>query len=296
MVIIINYSMQKLSDIHNRIKQPSNCCIYCGKEYKKKSNYDKHLLFCEIIYRSKERKNKVNDDDEEIFVLPTPKKMYFMLLEMADKYNKLEEKMEQMTKWVRTENNKKKINLLEWLNNPSTHNKPEFTFDEMINKVIIIDSDIEYLFHHSTIETINEIFTHSLYSLGNSDSGNILPLQMFTQKNNLFYIYNKNLNHNFNTDFNNNEIICWHELSKEKLIKFLNSLHLKIVKAMSEWRKKNKDKINESDSCAIIYDKAFAKLMNIDFKCDSTLNKIKSMIYSNMKTDVKNIIEYDIQF
>ena len=282
--------MEKQSNIPNRIKQPSTCCVYCGKGYKKKSNYEKHLLLCEIVYRSKERKTKTQyDTDEDNFVLPSPTKMYLMLLEMAEKYTKLEARMEELGKWVNSK--KKKINVLEWLNNPDTNNKPELVFDQINDLITVLDSDIEFLFNHSLIETINQIFTHSLYTFTNSEK--IIPLQMFSQKTNTFYIYNKTT---IVFETNSEEIICWHELSKERLSKFLNILHVKLIKVMNEWRKNNKDRINESDSCAIVYDKAFAKLMNIDFKCDSTLNKIKSMIYGNMKTDITNFIQYEFQF
>jgi hypothetical protein len=220
--------------------------------------------------------------------------MYLILLEMAEKYNRLEQKIEEMNKFITTERKRNKINILQWLNNPDTNNKPEFLFDDLINKINVEYSDIEYLFNHSILETINQIFTHSLYTFASSNTSHkeILPLQMFNQKSNSIYIYNKMIQ----PDSNNEEIVCWHDLSRKSFLRFLNILHSKIIKMMNEWRKKNKDLVNESDSCAIIYDKAFLKLMNIDFKCDSTLNKIKSMIYGNMKTDITNLIEYEIQF
>ena len=41
--------MNKLAnEIPNRIKQPSQCCINCGKSYIKRVNLDKHLVICEI--------------------------------------------------------------------------------------------------------------------------------------------------------------------------------------------------------------------------------------------------------
>jgi len=270
--------MDKSSNIPNRIKQSSTCCVYCGKGYKVKTNYDKHLVLCEIVYKSKERKN----DDEIILNLPSQKKMYFMLLELANKYSKMEEKLNQMSKLVTSKNNKKKINVFQWLN----HISPSFTFDELVDKIIILDSDIDYLFNHSSIETIQLIFSHSLFTLSNDN----IPLYIFNHKSNCFYIYNKIKNEN------NEDIICWHELPREKLIRFLNILHVKVARGLSEWRKKNKDLINESDCTAITYDKAFHKWMTIDFKNDATFNKIKSIIQSNMKTDITNLTDAEIQF
>ena len=36
--------MNKIADnIPNMIKQPAQCCIHCGKSYKKNSNLEKHI-------------------------------------------------------------------------------------------------------------------------------------------------------------------------------------------------------------------------------------------------------------
>ena len=65
--------MNKISqNIPNLIKQPSQCCIYCGKTYKLRSNVDKHMTLCELVYKSKKTGVIVEDDDET----PSLKKMY----------------------------------------------------------------------------------------------------------------------------------------------------------------------------------------------------------------------------
>ena len=88
----------------------------------------------------------------------------------------------------------------------------------------------------------------------------------------------------------------WIELSREKLIYFLNKVHFKIVKILSEWSKKNQDKINSSDQMAEMCTKAKIKLMGIDFKHEQTLSKIKLSIYNKMKKDMKALIEYEFEF
>ena len=93
------------------------CCEYCGKGYKRRVNLDKHFILCEIVYKAKKKDRKVDKEAEEIdSELPSQKQMYKMLLELALKYNKLEEKVELMNKWV--DKKKKKINVLDWLNTP----------------------------------------------------------------------------------------------------------------------------------------------------------------------------------
>ena len=257
------------------------CCEYCGKEYKRKINLDKHFILCEIVHKAKKRDKRIDKEAEEIDAeLPSQKQMYKMLLELALKYNKLEEKIELMNKLV--DKTKKKINVLDWLNN-SSNLKPELVFENLADSLIILESDLDLLFNSDFYDTLNEIFIRNIY---NKDATEI-PLFSFIQKTNTIYVYNK--------DINTLESV-WIELSREKLIYFMNKLHFKIVKCLSEWNKKNFDKINSSDKMAEIYTKAKIKLMGIDFKHEQTLSKVRLGIYNKMKKDMKALIEYEFEF
>jgi hypothetical protein len=68
------------------------------------------------------------------------------------------------------------------------------------------------------------------------------------------------------------------------------------VKVLLEWNKKNKAKPNFSEQMEEMYNKSNIKLMGIDFKHESTLNKIKFSIYNKMKKDMKALIEYEFEF
>ena len=256
-------------------------CECCGKEYQRKINLNKHVVLCEIVHKAKRRDKRTDKEAEEIDEeLPSPKQMYKMLLELALKYNKLEEKVELMNKWV--DKTKKKINVLDWLNN-SSNLKPELIFDNLADSLIIIESDLDLLFNSDFYDTLNEIFIRNIY---NKD-GTEIPLFSFIQKTNTIYVYNR--------DISTLEL-GWIELSREKLIYFMNKVHFKIVKALSEWNKKNIDKINSSDKMAEIYTKAKIKLMGIDFKHEQTLSKVRLGIYNKMKKDMKALIEYEFEF
>ena len=257
------------------------CCEYCGKEYKRKVNLDKHFILCEIVYKAKRKDKRTDKESEEINEeLPSQKQMYKMLLELALKYNKLEEKVELMNKWV--DKTKKKINVLDWLNT-SSNLKPELIFDNLADSISILDSDVDLLFNSDFYDVLTEIFIRNIY---NKDGAEI-PLFSFIQKTNTIYVYNR--------DITTLEL-GWIELSREKLIYFLNKFHFKIVKCLTEWNKKNSDKLNSSDKMAEIYTKAKIKVMGIDFKHDQTLSKVKFSIYNKMKKDMKALIEYEFEF
>lgn len=257
------------------------CCDYCGKEYKRRINLDKHFVLCEIVYKAKKKDKRIDKETEEINEeLPTQKQMYQMLLELALKYNKLEEKMELMVKWV--DKTKKKINVLDWLNT-SSNLKPELIFDNLADSIIILESDLNLLFDGNFDNILNEIFSRNIYQKNESE----VSLFAFIQKMNTIYIYS--------TNTSTSELI-WIELSREKLIYFLNKVHFKIVKILSEWKKRNIEKMNNSDKMEEMYNKAKIKLMGVDFKHESTLSRIKLSIYNKMKKDMKALVEYEFEF
>ena len=259
------------NNIPNKIKQPSQCCIHCGKSYKKRVNLDKHIIVCELLHRSSSSSALIIEDEE---TLPSQKKMFQMLIELGQKYNRLEMKVEEINKWVVKK--KKKINVLDWLNE---HIKPNIVFDNLIDTIIINDDDdIKHIIENSFYDTLNMIFSRTIYTFCESDS----PIFTFSQKSNTFYIY----------DSEN----IWIELSREKLYKFLSKIHSKINKAFYEWKKSKASDIKLSDSFSITCDKTMVKLMSIELKNENTLSKIKSMMYSRMKTDMKALVEYEFEF
>lgn len=262
--------MNRLSnDIPNRIKQPGQCCSYCGKSYLKKTNLDKHFIICELLNTSK-NKNDIEDEDET----PSQKKLYKILLELGNKFNKLEEKVNEMEKWIVKK--KKKINIIEWLN---TNIIPEAIFGSLNEKITIDYDDVNYLFENTFIDTLNNIFSRTIYNI----QENKYPIYAFSQKSNTFYYYE-------------NEELKWSEISKEILIKFLDKIFMKLLKKFSDWKKEHVNEINNDEKLSLLCDKTSIKMMSVDFKQESIFGKIKSNMYSRMKTDLKALIEYEFEF
>ncbi len=261
--------------IPNKIKQPAQCCIHCGKIYKTRTNLEKHLMLCELLKKKTSVSSSSNSIIEEHDV-PSQRILYQMIVELGQKYNRLEEKVDEINKWVVKK--KKKINILEWLN---SNIKPNTTLENLPEKIIVTDEHIEFLFTNSFNDTLNEIFINSIYTINEVEN----PIFAFVQKTNMFYVYDKLEEQN-----------VWQELSREKLIRFLNKIQMKISKKLYEWKKTRSQQIRENDRLSETCDKATIKIMSVEFKQDSTLGKVKQMIYSRMKTDVKALIEYDFEF
>jgi hypothetical protein len=281
--------MNKFSNIPNKIKQPTSCCILCGKGYKTRKNLEKHIMLCELSYKSKKTSRiRIEEDDDEP---PCQRIMYQMIIELSQKYNRLDEKVDELNKWVIKK--KKKINVLEWLNANIT---PELVFESLSSeKIIVLDEDIEFMLNNTFNDTLNVIFSRNIYIVNEGNN----PMFAFSQKSNVFYIYDEidDKLHDKIDEYKENKNKCeWMEISREKLIRFLNTIQMKIAKKFYEWKHKNKDLLSNNDTISILCDKASVKLMGQEFKQESTLSKVRSLMYGKMKTDMKALVEYEFEF
>jgi hypothetical protein len=271
---------------NNKIKQSALCCIYCGKSYKTRKNLDKHIILCEICYKSKINNNKTTNnnnntsefEEEEVIIIPSQKHMYQIVLELTLKCNRLHEKVNELSKFMTQKI--KKIDILQYLTS-NLSIQPKILFDNITEIIKVNEDDIEYLFNNSYLETMNRILTRSIHN----ENTNPLPIVAFIQKPNYIYIFDKTHENNYS----------WQSISREKFIKLLNIIQFKISKAFSEWRKNNLQNLMENDNQSILYDKTFSKLMAPEFKKEATYNKYYTNIYNKIKKDIDTCI-VDVEF
>jgi len=280
--------MNKLTNvpnIPNRIKQSSICCTYCGKGYKSRNSvaFEKHITLCELLKKSSSfNKDSLIEDDD----IPSNKKMYLLLLELGNKYKKLEEKIEEINKYVIKK--KKKIDIIEWLN---TNIIPQYTFEELSDKIIITDTLIEFLLNNSFNDALNELFSNNIFTSNETKKEKevTVPLFAFSQKINTLYVYDKIEQSEKTKKYE------WQELSREKLVRFLNIIQKKFSQLFFEWKKRNKDELKQNENLTHLSDKALVKIMTPEFKEEKTYTKFKNIIYNKIKTDMKALLEYDFE-
>ena len=253
-------------------------CKHCGKQYTRKTSYNRHYILCEIVHQSNSQSPwEKQCEEEETTSVPSVKHLYTIIQELAIKYQNLEEKMNNVQKWVETK--KRKLNVIQWLN---ANREPNIDLQTWIKSIQVNEEHIEILIEHNMIKTINDIFKKKISSA--KDSAYIHPIFGLTQKENLLYCYNS---------FEEK----WIKLSTDELIIILKNIHRKILIALCEWRDKNSDRINSSDKMEILYNKTMIKLMSVNFTQDSQiLSKARSELYNNVKTDLKHLVEYEFEF
>jgi hypothetical protein len=256
-------------------------CEFCGKCYKTIVNLNKHILLCEVIKKSINKQGTINEN------LPSQETMYKIIESLTIKYNKLEEKMEQIQKWV--DKKKKKINIIDWLNE-NDKIKPSYDFNSINDKINIniTQSTIDFLFTNSFYDTVNEILTNFYNS--NNNSSQEIPLFAFNQKSNLIYVFNKSAATTVE------EQSSWKEITKEQLVDFLDKIQTKITRCLKEWKKIHEDKVRNDNKFSELYSKTIIKIMDVKFNNETTITRYKSLVYNKIKIDMKSLIEYEYEF
>jgi hypothetical protein len=260
----------------SNIKSANYCCELCKKTYTKKSSLGKHKLLCD--YKSKS-KLELKVAEEELGDIPSYDQLVKLVQELAFKYVRLEEKVEQMQKWVSQK--KQKINVISWLNE---HMNATIGFKEWTTMIEVLSQFALSLIDHSA--TAFQTFQIILeYNLTNKQDF-VCPIKCFSQKPNIFYICEKTPDGKS----------IWSQLDSDELLLLFKKIQSKILSELSKWKLLNKSNIEEDDKLSEQFNKAIIKLMNINIVAhDVNVGRIINNLYCYLKMYLKNLIEYDFE-
>lgn len=251
------------------------CCAVCNKQYTRKSSLDKHKILCDFKMKTK-REHKI--EEEELSDIPSHYQLVKIVQELTLKMIKMEEKMEQMQKWV--DRKKRKLNIIMWLN---TNINPTIGFLEWVHTELIVKPEhFENLMENTIFNTIQQIFEENLCERTDF----VYPITCFSQKTGVFYICDKK----------EDGVSEWRQLVLTDMILILKTVQNGIIKELTKWKAENQHKFDDNDKISILFNKAVIKLMNISFTQDSNLSRIKNGLYNYLKTDLKSVVEFDFEF
>jgi|Laugresbdmm110sn_2_1035109.scaffolds.fasta_scaffold15004_1 hypothetical protein len=256
---------------------PKKTCTYCLKKYTNKTSLDKHILICCLLYKSK---RQIKIEEEESQDIPTYKELCIIISELYTKVKKLEEKGELYDKYMNKM--KKKINIIDWLN---SNIKPNSYLDDFINNLIILEDEIIFMMNNTFMDTLYKILDENINQRNNHHNQIPIPIFCSNHKINLFYIYSKETSETSDPK--------WTELNKNQCIQIFNIIYAKIFKKLMEWKQKNEDQLIKSEQLDNLFMKTMVKILAVDFKHEQTLSKAKTSLYNIVKTDMKQIVEYE---
>jgi hypothetical protein len=232
-------------------------CPNCGQKCKKKNFYENHYSLCKIISNFKPNEN----DKEEDEIIPSNKMLFKAVQHFTKKCDKLESELHELKKSVIIK--KDKTNILEWLNKNNTI--PEFTLKELPEQFIVSERHINTGIKKDIYAIINEILRENI---------NLQPFPLYCTTEKQQHIF-----YGFISQEQQEQKKEWILLENDTLIRCFNSIQKKIINALQEWKKNNKNNADTDTQ----YNSLLIKLF-VSFKDPVVLNKTKNVLFTFIKS------------
>lgn len=257
-------------------KNKKYTCGSCGKSFQRKGFYNKHILLCENILKTVSS-YKENVEKEEQECMPSKSQMYRLLLDLSERYEKLNNEVQSLRKYV--ERTKKKINILEWLKE-NTNNKNEnnnIHFNEWLNNIEISDSQLQSIFKYGYIDGIYIVLQENL-NMKDTDKH---PIKCFEQKKNVFYKF---------------DVIEWTLMEQHDIVDFMRKMNHKIMEKFMIWKTQHNERIQNDDRFHDKYVEYMRTILGGNKSKEQSQRLILNKLFNYLKMDLKNIIQYEFVF
>ena len=252
-------------------------CQHCAREYKEKYYFDRHVATCQ--YLSKTARERIADIDS-LETLPSAKDMFALIQHMALRIDNLESDNVKLKQKILQQ--RRKISILDWLNDPSGTRSPNCGFVDWVVREIIpcIPDALHVVFEHNLIDAVAGLFTRAVDRNSNS---NDIPIRMFEHRTNCVYL------------FGINEESVWTQVHVQRFRHYLGQIcHQFIVDFNKHWFMVHQDLIDKDDTYKDMYTNYFQKILGGGKLSDETLyNKIHMRIHAQLKQNLRAVVEFD---
>ena len=246
-------------------------CSFCNHEYRLKYNYERHVLVCGFMNKS----NKEQEDHMDAFdTMPSQKELFTIVKDLAYRVSKLEAENKTLRKYA--DGFKKKIDILDWLNTKSGW-KPQHGFRDWVLSLPFVNY-LDVIFENDLVHGITRCFENAIREPGQT------PMVVFSQKNNIFYVYDKQ---------SADAEACWFVLSNECFYEWVDYISRQFLKLFRQWFDKqceeNPKCVGElNDKKTAYYQKLLGGKVN-----DETRNqRVLNALHTKMKVAAKSVDEF----
>ena len=255
-------------------------CKFCNKSYKRKGYFKNHVLVCEELHKTKYMEEK---EEELVGDIPTMRNMYFLLQTFIKKTADLEDKVNELTKYI--EKTKKRINIIEWLNDNIVL---ESDYDTWVNTLHVTQKHLHIVFKSGIVDGINAILVDNLPCEKESNH----PIKCFKQKANTFYIYKDD---------------TWSIMTLNQMNKLFRQMDQRLFKQFMLWKEEHKTKIENDDNYyQNVYlvnmhrilggNNSTSSSISSDQRNERNKKRCKMNLYHYLQQNIKNIVQYEFTF
>ena len=254
----------------------SYICNTCNRKYVYKYNYDRHVRCCEFLNMSIKEKEHEADMEETIPSLPN---LFRLVQELSYKIDKIEKENVVLRQRLQQ---RRKINILEWLNNRPKEIQPKILFNDLINTYILsnVYKHLEAVYSNNLIIGVINLWK----DVFNSEV--VIPLKVFDNRPNMFYIYESD-------ETGKTE---WIKISTDQIDTQLKHIYKQfIVEFKTHWYNKHVDKINVDEDYTNKYVNYYQKILG-GYKntTEETCKKIRYQIYLLINQSVTKAIDLEL--
>ena len=191
-----------------------------------------------------------------------------LIIKLYEDNEKIKKEIVDLKRWVK--NKKKKVIILDWLNNNNILNI-DFNIDIFIDEIRLEQSDLECILNSNICNVISNIIINILSSYREK------PIRSFDQKDNTLYIYNN---------------YKWEVLSDSDYNTLLTKIYKLILTEFKKWQDINESKLY-TEEISEKYIKYVKKIMGGNMTLEQQKEKIHRNLYNLLKLNLQNVIEYE---
>tara|TARA_B100001063_G_C16729126_1_gene538192 strand:- start:443 stop:1225 length:783 start_codon:yes stop_codon:yes gene_type:complete len=252
-----------------KIKRKNHVCGTCGKSFTRKRFYQQHIIACETLHRSQ---YKEICEKEERDSMPSQMDLYRMNLILMERLEIVEHKLEALTK--SNERKKKKINIIEHLNNKHTD---VILYDIWLQNLAFDLNQLKYTFKYKLVDGMYFFLQQNLPIHDNVSH----PIKCFDQKRGIFFCMTEE---------------GWIIMNDKDIIKCLRIVQSRLHMRFCAWKKEHKTQYDNDIRFSKKIDEYQGILLGGNMEEKQWINRVKNKLYNYLKCDLKETVEYDFVF
>jgi hypothetical protein len=234
---------------------------------------------CDFFFKSKKEKDYEFDTMDE--KIPSSREMYALMKHMMLKIEKLER---EVAKFKQVQKTTTTINVMDWLNKSPQPLQP---FSTWLKETLLpnVHHYLEVVFTDNLTSGMIQVFEDTISASALDD----IPLRVFENKNNSYYILKKNENPTNEP----NEPNIWVEISNKGFDRYITAVSDQFLADFEKyWYNENKEKIDNEEIYKDIYSNYYKKILGGD---GDTMNKnVREHIQKKLRRNIKAIREYEV--
>jgi len=240
----------------------ANCCASCPNKY----TFDLHKVMCNIIHKS-QYENSLDKFFSQSST-PSPEAQFHYIFHLNKKVEELENKMAKLQKTIVPLCRRQVSEYLETLE------PPEKIYSEWLQSIEISDEVLEHILKTDLKTGIKQLFEDIF---PNESVENNSPIRAFTQKPNIFYLYDTNAE--------------WRKMTTEEFTKFIGRVEHKCLRKYLVWSNLNREHLTgspQAEERAVLY---MGKVNGVkQGSVEQRASDIKKWLFSKMAVSLKQVV------